>query len=166
MVHIIPSAPADDTNPTTALTPEREHEIRAARHGVRSLASVDIDVTDLLMEVTRLRAELSARPARAEVLAQAIEAARAEHLDDDTGTAEDEAYNQGVDDAVAAVGALWEAAPAPSPRTEPLTVEHGLSFGNGNVVMAGSDEQFDDRAVRAGAVRVTRTVSPWTEVAS
>lgn len=45
---------------------------------------------------------------RAQVLAEAVEAARSEHLNDDTGTAEDVAYNQGVDDAVAAIGALTE----------------------------------------------------------
>lgn len=57
-----------------------------------------------------LLAELAAH--RAEVLNEAIEAARAEHLKEDTGTPEDEAYNQGVDDAVAAIGALLEATPA------------------------------------------------------
>ncbi|MEU8829428.1 hypothetical protein [Streptomyces sp900116325] len=61
--------------------------------------------------------------------------------------------------------AQYDAARAKVP-TKPAMVEHGLSFGDGNVVMAGSDAEFDDRAVRAGAVRVTRTVSPWTEAAS
>lgn len=37
---------------------------------------------------------------------RAIEAVRAEYLNDDTGTAEDEAYNQGVTDAAAAIDAL------------------------------------------------------------
>jgi hypothetical protein len=45
---------------------------------------------------------------RAEVLAEAIEAARAEYLTDDTGTDEDAAYNDGVSDAIAAIGALTE----------------------------------------------------------
>ncbi|MFG3476408.1 hypothetical protein ACGF3K_14250 [Streptomyces sp. NPDC047980] len=45
---------------------------------------------------------------RAEVLAEAVEAARSEYLRDNTGTPEDEAYNQGVSDAVAAIGALVE----------------------------------------------------------
>jgi uncharacterized protein (DUF2164 family) len=38
-----------------------------------------------------------------------IEAAQAEYLHDNTGTPEDEAYNQGVSDAIAAIGALLEA---------------------------------------------------------
>lgn len=45
---------------------------------------------------------------RAEHLSEAIEAARGEYLHDDTGTAEDEAYNQAVSDVVAAIGALLE----------------------------------------------------------
>lgn len=45
---------------------------------------------------------------RAEVLAEAVEAARSEYLTDRTGDPEDEAYNRGVADAVAAVGALTE----------------------------------------------------------
>jgi hypothetical protein len=53
---------------------------------------------------------------RAEVLREAVEAARSEYLHEDTGTPEDEAYNQGVSDAVAAIGALTETAPsAPVP---------------------------------------------------
>lgn len=39
---------------------------------------------------------------------QCIDAARSEYLRDDTGTPEDEAYNQGVSDAIAAIGALLE----------------------------------------------------------
>lgn len=45
---------------------------------------------------------------RAEVLAEAVEAARSEYLGDDTKTPEDRAYDQGVSDAVAAIGALTE----------------------------------------------------------
>lgn len=45
---------------------------------------------------------------RLNVLAEAIEAARGECLHDDTGTAEDKAYNQAVSDVVAAIGALLE----------------------------------------------------------
>lgn len=62
------------------------------------------DIPTLLAEIDRLRAERDAY--RAEVLREAIEAARSEYLHDDTGTPEDEAYNQGVTDAVAAIGAL------------------------------------------------------------
>ncbi|MGW6604851.1 hypothetical protein [Streptomyces sp. NPDC055036] len=40
--------------------------------------------------------------------AKAIEAARGEYLCEQTGTSEDEAYNQAVDDVVAAIGALNE----------------------------------------------------------
>lgn len=39
---------------------------------------------------------------------EAIEAARSEYLTDSTGTPEDEAYNQGVTDAIAAIGKLLE----------------------------------------------------------
>lgn len=45
---------------------------------------------------------------RAEILNAAIEAARGEYLQDNTGTPEDEAYNQAVSDVVAAIGALLE----------------------------------------------------------
>lgn len=45
---------------------------------------------------------------RAEVLAEAVEAARSEYLTDGTGTDEDNAYNNGITDAVAAIGALNE----------------------------------------------------------
>lgn len=50
------------------------------------------------------------RADRAEVLNEAIEAARSEYLNEDASTPEDEAYNQGVTDAIAAIGALLEAA--------------------------------------------------------
>lgn len=45
---------------------------------------------------------------RRDVLNEAIEAARGEYLEDNTGTSEDEAYNQAVSDVVAAIGALLE----------------------------------------------------------
>lgn len=45
---------------------------------------------------------------RVETLTEAIEAARREYLHEDTGTPEDEAYNQAVSDVVAAIGALLE----------------------------------------------------------
>ncbi|TGB13825.1 hypothetical protein [Streptomyces sp. MZ04] len=45
---------------------------------------------------------------RAENLREAIEAARTEYLTGSTGTAEDTAYNDGVADAIAAIGALLE----------------------------------------------------------
>ena len=45
---------------------------------------------------------------RTEILNEAIEAARGEYLHDQTGTPEDEAYNQAVSDVVAAIGALLE----------------------------------------------------------
>jgi hypothetical protein len=45
---------------------------------------------------------------RAANLREAIEAARAEYLNGNTGTAEDTAYNDGVADAIAAIGALLE----------------------------------------------------------
>lgn len=45
---------------------------------------------------------------RRDVLNEAIKAARGEYLQDDTGTPEDEAYNQAVSDVVAAIGALLE----------------------------------------------------------
>jgi hypothetical protein len=45
---------------------------------------------------------------RCDTLNEAIEAARGEYLHDQTGTPEDEAYNQAVSDVVAAIGALVE----------------------------------------------------------
>jgi hypothetical protein len=45
---------------------------------------------------------------RAAVLAEAIAAARGEYLTDATGDETDEAYNRGVSDAIAAIGALTE----------------------------------------------------------
>jgi len=45
---------------------------------------------------------------RTAALNEAIEAARGEYLHDETGTPEDEAYNQAVSDVVAAIGALLE----------------------------------------------------------
>lgn len=44
-------------------------------------------------------------------LAKAIEAARGEYLTDATGDETDEAYNRGVADAIAAIGALGERKP-------------------------------------------------------
>jgi hypothetical protein len=43
---------------------------------------------------------------RAEILAEAIEAARGEYLEDATGTPEDEAYTQAVSYVVAAIDGL------------------------------------------------------------
>lgn len=45
---------------------------------------------------------------RAEVLGEAIEAARGEYLTDATGDETDEAYNRGVSDAIAAIDALLD----------------------------------------------------------
>ncbi|MEV6548032.1 hypothetical protein AB0M57_04890 [Streptomyces sp. NPDC051597] len=45
---------------------------------------------------------------RRDVLNEAIEAARGEYLHEQTGTPEDEAYNQGVSDVIAAIGTLLE----------------------------------------------------------
>ncbi|MDJ0342234.1 hypothetical protein QMK19_03410 [Streptomyces sp. H10-C2] len=58
---------------------------------------------------------------RAAALNEAIEAARTEYLHDDTRTSEDRAYNQGVSDAVAAIGALLETAAATSADANPIT---------------------------------------------
>lgn len=43
---------------------------------------------------------------RLDVLAEAIDAARGEYLNDQTGTPEDEAYNRAVNDVVSAISAL------------------------------------------------------------
>jgi len=43
---------------------------------------------------------------RSENLREAIEAVRAERLTDDTGTSEDQAYNQAIDDAIHAIESL------------------------------------------------------------
>lgn len=45
---------------------------------------------------------------RSQVLNEAIQAARGELLQDNTGTPEDEAYNQAISDVVTAIGALLE----------------------------------------------------------
>ncbi|SDN19056.1 hypothetical protein [Streptomyces wuyuanensis] len=72
------------------------------------------ELRDCFLSDSRDRFEAAADAFRAEVLAEAIEAARSEYLEDNTGTPEDEAYNQGVTDAVAAIGALL-ASSSPSP---------------------------------------------------
>lgn len=58
----------------------------------------------------RLGRLIDARDAdvRTQTLTAAVEAARSEYLTDNTGTPEDEAYNQGVTDAIAAIGKLLE----------------------------------------------------------
>lgn len=75
-------------------------------HGEEALVGlvdgVRVAVPALLAEVERLKAD------RAATLNEAIEAARGEYLTDNTGTPEDEAYNQGVTDAIAAIGHLLE----------------------------------------------------------
>lgn len=64
-------------------------------------------VAGAFIDETRANGLLDAH--RAEVLAEAIEAARSEYLTDGTGTDEDAAYNRGVSDTIAAIGALAEA---------------------------------------------------------
>ncbi|MEV6580191.1 hypothetical protein AB0M92_18735 [Streptomyces sp. NPDC051582] len=59
--------------------------------------------------VSKKRANALLDAYRAEVVAEAIEAARSEYLTDATGTDEDNDYNNGITDAVAAIGALLEA---------------------------------------------------------
>ncbi|MHC3427242.1 hypothetical protein [Streptomyces sp. DT18] len=84
-------------------------------------------------EPTPLRAELAARPSRAEVLREALAAAEAEHLEDETGMADDRAYTQGVTDAANAIRALLNGEPRiplvvdrfdvaiePAPEEEPV----------------------------------------------
>ncbi|WP_435606535.1 hypothetical protein [Streptomyces ardesiacus] len=58
-------------------------------------AFVDEDRANALIDSYRLT-----------VLSEAVEAARGEYLNDQTGTPEDEAYNQAVSDVVAAISAL------------------------------------------------------------
>lgn len=58
----------------------------------------------------------------AEVLAEAIAAARSEYLTDGTGTDEDAAYNNGITDAVAAIGALLEGGAGAAPKPDPADV--------------------------------------------
>ncbi|BCK73984.1 hypothetical protein Srufu_079370 (plasmid) [Streptomyces libani subsp. rufus] len=43
---------------------------------------------------------------RTDILREAIEAVRAERLTDDTGSPEDEVYNQAIDDAIQAIQSL------------------------------------------------------------
>ena len=114
---------------------------------------------------------------RTETLNEATEAARSEYLHEDTGTPEDEAYNQGITDAVAAIGALLEA--ASSSRTaadeQPETaVEFGVRTPDGDVLTSTQDREA--AVQRQGllrhqypdAVLVQRTVryGPWTEATS
>lgn len=78
-----------------------EHETAGARAELTNYAAITRTVT-----ADGLAPFLDAH--RAEILAEAIEAARGEYLRDATGTPEDEAYNQAVSDVVAAIGALLE----------------------------------------------------------
>ncbi|MEV8403561.1 hypothetical protein [Streptomyces niveus] len=58
----------DCTCPTTALTPEREQEIRAFEEDEhRNVLTMGRALDDLLAELDRVRSELAARPSRAEV---------------------------------------------------------------------------------------------------
>jgi hypothetical protein len=57
-------------------------------------------VDEQAREIERLKADRTA------TLTAAIEAAQSEYLTDNTGTPEDEAYNRGVTDAIAAIGKL------------------------------------------------------------
>ena len=92
-----------NTDDTTVSPEARVREAREPLHGGHfhlapgtQKAVVERLTTDLLPQH------------RADVLAEAIEAARGEYLHDDTATPEDEAYNQAVSDVVAAIGALLE----------------------------------------------------------
>lgn len=158
MPHIIPSTPANDANPISALREDILLGLRAAEDATVG----DMTAEEVLSAYDRAR--------RAEVLAEAAgEAESLRQFEPAFGARKSAQISENI--GVLRVAdklrrMAGEAAPAPSPVTEAITVEHGLSFGDGNVVMAGSDAQFDDRAIRAGAVRVTRTVSPWTEAAS
>lgn len=90
---IIPSAAPNDTNPTAALTPERIAEIKDLLKYESSIAFYSHRAKEsmllLVAGVECMRAELAARPSRAEVLAEAanllaeigtpIHGARTEH---------------------------------------------------------------------------------------
>ncbi|MFJ5090017.1 hypothetical protein [Streptomyces sp. NPDC088674] len=91
-----------------ALIPRGEAETYA---NARLIATSREVLPDLLAEVTRLRAELAARPSRAEVLREALAAAEAEHLVGETDTEDDRAYTQGVTDAANAIRALLNGGP-------------------------------------------------------
>lgn len=111
---------------------------------------------------------------RTEVLAEAIEAVRSEYLHEDTGTPEDAAYNQGVTDAIAAIGALTEAtapaAPAPAAPTADVP-EFAVRWPDGGLTRA-ADRTSGLRAIESahraepGAVLMQRSCTPWTEVTS
>lgn len=77
----------------------------AASAACDELISYCVTMSD---EIARKGAERLTAKYRAALLAEAIEAARGEYLQDDTGTSEDEAYNQAVSDVVDAIGALLE----------------------------------------------------------
>jgi len=90
------------TNPTAPVEPsERDQLMFMMLHGGAATNSI------AAWRVDRFASEVREQ-ARAEVLAEAIEAARGEYLTDNTGTDEVIAYNNGITDAVAAISALLD----------------------------------------------------------
>lgn len=87
---------------------EAKARVRAKVEAARALSASEQIANTLHATRTAAEAQALIDQLRAEVLAEAIEAARGEYLNDDTRTPEDEAYNQAVSDVVAAIGALTE----------------------------------------------------------
>ena len=137
---------------------------------VRSAADAIVSVLGSARGWDRTDAERVRDAHRAEVLAEAIEAARAEHLKEDTGTSEDEAYNQGVDDAVAAIGALLETASSSRTAADEQP-EFAVRWPDGELTRA-ADREHGLRAieiarrVEPGAVLVQRSCTAWREATS
>jgi len=85
-----------------------KERVRAKVEAVRALPAAERIAYTLHATHTTAEAEQLLAEVRATNLNEAIEVARGEYLRDDTGTPEDEAYNQAVSDVVAAIGALLE----------------------------------------------------------
>jgi hypothetical protein len=93
MSDIIAGDPAP-TNPTDAIRADILAGLRIAEDG---------SVGDETPEELLYRYDVAKR---AEVLAEAIEAARSEYLTDSTGESEDDSYNQAVTDVIAGIEAI------------------------------------------------------------
>ena len=83
-----------------------ENETTTAREAIAERLWLAVPSADNAEAKSRTQEMLDAY--RAANPNEAIKAARGEYLHDQTGTPEDEAYNQAVSDVVAAIGALLE----------------------------------------------------------
>lgn len=82
-----------------------------AESAVRSLMNGGFNEQHAREIIARVQGEARERgywQGRSQALAEAIKAARSEYLTDSTGTDEDNAYNNGIADAVAAINMLTD----------------------------------------------------------